>query len=72
MAIRFRAVDPETGEPIPRCVYLLTREDGTQTGGVTDNNGYTSVFESNRPQQVAVHFVFKSAKGENLEREDLG
>ncbi|MBD5804409.1 hypothetical protein AZOA_38520 [Azoarcus sp. Aa7] len=70
-AIRFQALDPDTGEPAPKCVYILTRENGAQHGGVTDREGFTEVVETTRPEQIAVHFMFKYPKGDNIEREDL-
>lgn len=70
-AIRFQALDPETGKPAPKCVYILTRENGARHGGITDREGFTELIETTRPEQIAVHFMFKSPKGDNIEREDL-
>lgn len=70
-AIRFQALDPDTGKSAPKCVYILTRENGAQHGGITDRDGFTEVIETTRPEQIAVHFIFKSPKGDNIEREDL-
>lgn len=70
-AIRFQALDPETGEPAPKCVYILTRENGAQHGGITDREGFTEIVETARPEQIGVHFMFKSPKGDTIEREDL-
>lgn len=70
-AIRFQAIDPDTEEPIPKCIYILTRENGAQHGGVTDREGFTEVIETTQPEHIAVHFMFKSPKGENIDREDL-
>jgi len=69
--IRFQAMYPATGEPAAKCVYLVTREDGTQHGGVTDPNGFTAVIRSARPERVAVHFQFTAPDGKAIEREDL-
>lgn len=71
-AMRFQAIDPETGAPAPKCVYILTREDGAKHGGVADAEGFTEVIETTRPEKIDVHFVFKSPRGEAIEREDLG
>lgn len=70
-AIRFQALDPETGKPAAKCVYILTRENGAQHGGITDLDGLTEVIETTRPEQIAVHFMFKLPKGDNIERKDL-
>lgn len=70
-AIRFQALDPETGAPAPKCVYILTRENGTQHGGLTDREGFTEIIETARPEQIGVHFMFKSPKGDAIDREDL-
>lgn len=70
-AIRFQALDPETGEPTPKCIYILTRENSTQHGGITDRKGYTEIIETKRPEHIGIHFMFKSPKGSNIEREDL-
>lgn len=70
-AIRFQAINPETGAPQPDCVYILTRETGAQHGGITDQEGFTEIIETRKPEQIGVHFMFKSPKGENIEREDL-
>jgi uncharacterized Zn-binding protein involved in type VI secretion len=70
-AIRFQALDPGTGEPAADCVYLLTREDGTQHGGVTDAEGYTEVVDTAHPEQIGIHFMFRSPKGDAITREDL-
>lgn len=69
-AIRFQAINPETGEPIPRCVYELTRENGASHGGITDKEGYTETIETMWPEQIAVHFVFQSPKGDNISRDN--
>lgn len=69
--IRFQALDPDTGKPAAKCVYILTRENGAQHGGITDRDGFTETIETTRPEQIAVHFMFKSPKGDNIEREEL-
>lgn len=71
LALRFQALDPETGESCPRCAYILTRENGVTHGGITDFEGYTEVIETTHPEQVAVHFIFKSPKGGHIDRGEL-
>jgi uncharacterized Zn-binding protein involved in type VI secretion len=70
-AIRFQALDPDTGAPASNCIYILTRENGAQHGGITDREGFTEVIETTRPEQIGVHFMFKSPKGGSIDREDL-
>ncbi|MDR2853585.1 MAG: PAAR domain-containing protein [Burkholderiaceae bacterium] len=70
-AIRFQALDPVTGMPSPACDYLLTRASGAQHSGTADQDGFTEVIETTRPEQVKVHFMFKSPKGDSMTREDL-
>lgn len=70
-AIRFQALDPETGAPAPKCIYILTRENGAQYRGVTDREGFTDVIETTRPEQIGIHFAFKSPTGSTIDREDL-
>ncbi len=70
-AIRFQAVHPETGQPLAKRPYILTREDGSQCGGVTDAQGYTKPIETTAPEQIAVHFMFADAGGRTIDREDL-
>ncbi len=70
-AVRFQAINPDTGSPSPKCVYILTREDGSQHGGIADGDGFTEVIEAAQPERVAVHFMFRSPLGDNIEREDL-
>lgn len=69
--IRFQAVEPETGNAIPWCAYILTRVNGDQYEGVTDQDGLTEIIETAQPEQIGVHFVFKSPKGDSIKREDL-
>ena len=71
LALQFQALDPETGEPCPRSVYVLTRENGTMHGGITDSDGYTEVIETTRPEEIAVHFMFESPKGDRIDRQEL-
>lgn len=71
-AMRFQAIDPDSGAPVPKCVYVLTREDGAEHGGVADAEGFTEVVETTRPESIAVHFMFKSPKGEQIDRKELG
>lgn len=70
-SIRFQAIDPDTGQSAAKCVYILTRENGVQHGGLTDAEGFTETIETAKPEQIAVHFMFKSPKGDNIEREKL-
>jgi len=70
-AIKFRALDHETGEPIPECVYILKRENGTQHGGITDQEGFTEIVETLVPEQIGVHFMFKASNGETIDQKDL-
>lgn len=69
--LRFQALDPDSGDPCPQCVYILTREDGVTHGGITDSEGYTEVIETTRPEQIAVHFMFQSPKGDRIDRGEL-
>jgi uncharacterized Zn-binding protein involved in type VI secretion len=69
--LQFQAIDPATGTACPACIYILTREDGTQHGGVTDANGFTAIIKAMQPEQIDIHFMFKSSKGEQIERADL-
>lgn len=69
--VRFQAIDPETDKPAPKCVYILTRENGVQHGGITDNEGFTEIIQTTRPEQISVHFMFKTAKGDTIEREEM-
>jgi uncharacterized Zn-binding protein involved in type VI secretion len=71
LALRFQALDPETGKPCPKCVYILKRETGVAHGGVTDSEGFTEVIETAHPEQIAVHFMFRSPKGKSINREEL-
>ena len=71
LALRFQALDPETGESCPRCAYIFTRENGVTHGGITDSEGYTEVVETTRPEQIAVHFIFKSPSGDYIDRGEL-
>jgi uncharacterized Zn-binding protein involved in type VI secretion len=70
-AIRFQALNPETGAPESRCIYILTRENGAQHGGITDHAGFTEIIETTKPEQIGVHFMFKSPKGDTIDREAL-
>lgn len=69
--IRFQAISPETEAPEPKCTYIMTRENGAQQGGSTDKDGFTDFVKTAGAEQVAVHFFFKSPKGEDIEREKL-
>lgn len=69
--IRFQAVHPATGQPLPKRPYILTRENGVQHGGLTDAQGYTEEIETTEPEQIAVHFMFADADGQTIDREDL-
>lgn len=70
-AIRFRALDHETGEPIPDCFYILKRENGARNGGITDHEGFTEIVETIMPEQIGVHFMFKASNGETIDQKDL-
>lgn len=69
--IRFQALDAETGEPAPHSPYILTRQDGTRTEGVADGNGLTEIIDADQPEDVSVHFYFRSPAGNTIQREDL-
>lgn len=69
--IRFQALDAETGEPAPRSPYVVIRQDGTRTEGVTDGNGFTEIIDADKPEDVSVHFYFRSPVGNTIQREDL-
>lgn len=71
LAVRFQAVHPETGQALAKRPYLLTREDGTQCGGITDAQGFTKAIEATAPERIAVHFMFADADGKTIDREDL-
>jgi uncharacterized Zn-binding protein involved in type VI secretion len=71
-AIRFQAIDSITGDVLAHCPYFLMRNtDEVCASGVTDAEGFTEVIETTAPEQVGVHFVFKSSVGNNIEREEL-
>lgn len=69
--IRFQALDAETGQPAPHSPYVMTRQDGTRTEGVTDGNGLTEIINADQPEDVSVHFYFRSPAGNTIQREDL-
>lgn len=67
-SIKFQAIDPDTGEIIPECPYVLTRINGAQHGGITDKNGFTEEVITTGPEKVAVHFFFKSPLGNHFDK----
>jgi len=70
-AIKFQAVDPENGKPLAKRPYIVTKEDGTQFGGITDSEGFTKAIESKNPEQIAIHFMFTDPNGTEINKEDL-
>ncbi|MES2743176.1 MAG: PAAR domain-containing protein [Pseudomonadota bacterium] len=70
-SLRFRALHPETGQPLENRSYIVTREDGGQQHGSTDAQGYTDAILADAPEQVAVHFLFADNAGTPITREDL-
>ena len=70
-SVRFQAVDPTTGQPLPKRPYVLTCEDGSQHGGLTDAEGYTKTIDASAPEHVAVHFMFADPDGQTIDREEL-
>lgn len=69
-ALRFQAIDPETGEPLPYRPYVLTRGDGSTFSGTTDENGYTDPTQADEAEQVDVHVTFL-APSKTLDREEV-
>lgn len=69
--IRFQALYAETGQPAPHSPYVVTREDGAQTEGVTDGNGLTELIKADEPEDVSVHFYFRSPAGNTIQSEEL-
>jgi uncharacterized Zn-binding protein involved in type VI secretion len=69
--IRFQAIEAETSKPITKCAYILTRENGVQHGGITNQEGFTETIETEHQEQIAVHFAFTSPLGGVIDREDL-
>lgn len=69
--IRFQALDAATGQPVPHNPYVVTRQDGTRTEGVTDGNGLTEIINADQPEDVSVHFYFRSPSGNTIQRGDL-
>ena len=70
-SIKFQAINPDTGEIISDCPYVLTRVNGAQHGGITDKNGFTEEVITNGQEKVAVHFFFKSPLGSYFDKEML-
>ena len=70
-AVRFQALDPNTGLPVPHCPYIVTHADGAQHGGLTDSNGLTNAISTSAPQKVAVHFIFASALKDTIAIREL-
>lgn len=69
-ALRFQAIDPETGESLPHRPYVLTRGDGSTVSGSTDENGYTDSIQADDAEQVDVHVAFL-APSKTLDREEV-
>lgn len=69
--IQFQALDAETGKPAPHSPYVVTREGGARTEGVTDGNGLTEIIKADKPEDVSVHFYFLSPAGNTIQREEL-
>ena len=70
-ALRFQAMDPDTGAPVQHCAYVLTREDGAVMRGTCDSRGLTEVIRSDRAERVSAQFVFTSPIGNPILRSDL-
>ncbi|TFW06481.1 PAAR domain-containing protein [Oxalobacteraceae bacterium OM1] len=66
--VRFQGMDKQTGQVLADWAYIVVREDGSIEGGTTDAEGFTHAIEAEEPEQVAVHFVFRSP-GKDLGRE---
>ncbi len=69
--IRFQALDAATGQPVPHNPYVVPPQDGTRTEGVTDGNGLTEIINADQPEDVSVHFYFRSPSGDTIQRGDL-
>jgi uncharacterized Zn-binding protein involved in type VI secretion len=69
--IRFQAIDPISGQPMPKRPYVLTRENGVQHGGLTDSGGYTEPIDTDEPERIAVHFMFANPDGRTIDKEEL-
>lgn len=69
-ALRFHALDPETGDPLPYRAYVVTLGDGSAVGGTTDDDGYTDPIHADAAEVVAIHVMFKSPK-KDLDQEEL-
>lgn len=69
-ALRFRALDPETGETLSYRSYVVTLEDGSEVTGTTDADGYTDPIQADAAEVVDLHVVFKAPR-KNLDAEEL-
>ena len=69
-ALRFRALDPESAEPLPYRSYIVTLEDGSMVSGTTDADGYTDPMQANEAKAVDIHVQFR-APNKGLEPEEL-
>lgn len=70
-SLRFQAIEPETSEPAANTPYVVTRADGSEINGVTDQDGMTDVITASEPEKVGVHFIFVSPLGKPITREEL-
>lgn len=61
-AMRFRALDPETGDPLPYRSYVVTLGDGSLVTGTTDADGYTDPIRADAAEVVDIHVMFKAPK----------
>lgn len=69
-ALRFRAIDPESGEPLPYRPYEAIRANGAKITGTTDGDGFTDPIQGNDVEQVEIHVAF-NAPNRNLERQEV-
>lgn len=69
-ALRFRAIDPESGEPLPYRPYEAIRANGAKITGTTDGDGFTDPIQGNDAEQVEIHVAF-NAPNRNLERQEV-
>ncbi|MGN6985728.1 DUF2345 domain-containing protein, partial [Neisseria sp. P0008.S010] len=54
--VQFKMQD-ESGNIYARKKYLAFREDGSTTTGITDENGFTEVFFSDKSENVSIHLL---------------
>lgn len=69
-ALRFRAIDPETGAPLVDRSYVVTLSDGTAITGATDANGYTEPVHADAADLIDLHVAFR-APTRDLDLEEL-